>query len=339
MQASLLTFIKSDEFLGDLPPDPNAAKNVADSVASLTLDPPKPALVAAVAKALDKPADDAAVVDVSDSLVKPLADLQHKEARHSQADNIATAAGVPAEDLDKVAPKLGDVLSDLELPKALLAANGAEPDGTMSATVTGLPVLYRGLSRSVEKNQLFSLLSAVLLVAITMTIAFRSISSGVLSAIPALFTIVAVYGGMGLAHIHLDIGTSMLASLIIGAGVDYAIHFLGAWQGKKLDEAATTAAEVSGPGIWTNALMVAAGFFVLTLGEARPLKHVGTLTALAMVVASLATFLLVPIFARKHAYINARAVGGAADASAVNDRDAAGSSSNETEDSAAERET
>jgi len=51
--------------------------------------------------------------------------------------------------------------------------------------------------------------------------------------------------------------------------------------------------------------MVAAGFFVLTLGEARPLKHVGTLTAVAMVVASLSTFLLVPIFAKKHEYVAA----------------------------------
>ena len=48
--------------------------------------------------------------------------------------------------------------------------------------------------------------------------------------------------------------------------------------------------------------MVAAGFLVLTLGEARPLQNVGGLTAAAMVVAALATFLVMPALARKHRY-------------------------------------
>jgi predicted RND superfamily exporter protein len=48
--------------------------------------------------------------------------------------------------------------------------------------------------------------------------------------------------------------------------------------------------------------MVAAGFFVLTLGEARPLQNVGSLTAAAMVVAALATFVVVPGLANRRSY-------------------------------------
>jgi hypothetical protein len=48
--------------------------------------------------------------------------------------------------------------------------------------------------------------------------------------------------------------------------------------------------------------MVAAGFFVLTLGEARPLQNVGGLTAAAMITAALGTFLIVPALARKRSY-------------------------------------
>ena len=48
--------------------------------------------------------------------------------------------------------------------------------------------------------------------------------------------------------------------------------------------------------------MVAAGFFVLTLGEARPLKNVGGLTAAAMVTAAMATFLVIPSLARRRFY-------------------------------------
>jgi hypothetical protein len=105
---------------------------------------------------------------------------------------------------------------------------------------------------------------------------------------------------------HLDIGTSMLASIIIGAGVDYAVHLMAAWRGDSREEAAEHAARHAGPAILTNALMVAAGFFVLTLGDAKPLQNVGRLTSAAMLVAGLATFVAVPALARKSSYGKAR---------------------------------
>ncbi len=289
------------------PADPILA--VAQAVAELPSEPSEEALRGAVAKALVRPTDDAAVKDVADSLTHPLVDLQRKEARQAAARKVVEAAAIPAAERAAITTKVADALSDLDLPKGLLPAAAEKPEGGLSTIVTGLPILYRGLSRSVESNQIISLMSAALLVALTMTILFRSVASGLLSAIPAVFTIAVVYGGMGLARIHLDIGTSMLASLIIGAGVDYAIHFLGGWRSPKggsVDDAARHAAEVTGPGVWTNALMVAAGFYVLTLGEARPLKHVGGLTAVAMLAAALSTFLLVPVFARRHGYIRQR---------------------------------
>ena len=124
-------------------------------------------------------------------------------------------------------------------------------------------------------------------------------------------TLLVVYGGMGLLGVHLDIGTSMLASLTTGAGVDYAVHLLAAWKGPPgqgkattadLQHAATYSSFLVGRAIWTNALMVAGGFIVLTMGEARPLQNVGGLTAAAMMVAALATFATIPVLARKRAY-------------------------------------
>ena len=56
------------------------------------------------------------------------------------------------------------------------------------------------------------------------------------------------------------------------------------------------------PAIWTNAGMVAAGFFILTLGDAKPLQNVGGLTSAAMVVAAVATFLAIPLLANRSDY-------------------------------------
>ena len=110
---------------------------------------------------------------------------------------------------------------------------------------------------------------------------------------------------MGALGVHLDIGTSMLSSLIIGAGVDYGVHLLASWRrepGEAPLQAAGRAASASSEAIWTNALMVAAGFFVLTLGEARPLQNVGSLTAAAMLCAALATFWVIPLLALRDRY-------------------------------------
>ena len=138
-----------------------------------------------------------------------------------------------------------------------------------------------------------------------MTVLFRSIPAGLLATAPTALTLLVIYGGMGLLGVTLDIGTSMLASIIIGAGVDYAVHLLSAWDAEddeSLLDAARRAASRTGPAILTNALMVAVGFLILTLGDARPLRNVGTLTASAMVVAAAATFFLIPVLARRRRY-------------------------------------
>ena len=90
--------------------------------------------------------------------------------------------------------------------------------------------------------------------------------------------------------------------IIIGAGVDYAVHLMAAWKGDDVVTALHHAVLHTGPAIWTNALMVAAGFFILTLGEAKPLQNVGGLTSAAMLVAAVATFVAIPLFARRHDY-------------------------------------
>jgi predicted RND superfamily exporter protein len=108
---------------------------------------------------------------------------------------------------------------------------------------------------------------------------------------------------MGIFSIHLDLGTAMLASIILGTGVDYAVHFLAGWSSRSsLDEAARHAAAGTGDAIWTNAVTVALGFGVLTMGAARPLQNVGGLTAAAMIVAATATFIVIPLLARRLRY-------------------------------------
>lgn len=269
-------------------------------------------------KAIDK-ALKAAVGDVEDGallvddlfvvLGTPLEEIWVQQAVAQRAPSMLKAIGVtppggPAG--ERFVNGVGDALIDLDAPTAMLPAGAGEKgDGGLSVRVNGLPVLHRGLSRSVTSNQLKSLGLALSLVLIIMVILFRSLWSGLLATTPMVLTLLLVYGGMGAMGLHLDIGTSMLASLIIGAGVDYAVHFTAEWRapdGQTLDDAAAHSATWTGPAIWTNAVMVAVGFAVLTLGDAKPLRNVGGLTAASMIAAAVATFFAIPALARKLRY-------------------------------------
>ncbi len=197
-------------------------------------------------------------------------------------------------DSPEIFERISNELETLAAPTALVA-DSAAPTGRLSARVNGLPVLHRGLSQSATDNQIASLVIALSLVVVLLSVAFRSPRLGLIAASPTVITLLLVYGGMGGLGVHLDIGTSMLASIIIGAGVDYAVHFVAACREHAGPDAAVAAAQITGPAIWTNALMVAAGFCLLPLGEARTLQNVGGLTAAAMLTAAIATFLAVPV--------------------------------------------
>src|SRR5262249_48442289 len=206
---------------------------------------------------------------------------------------------------------VGAALMDLDLAKVVLPAKPGEASATLGVQVTGIPVLNRGLSHSVDENQRRSFFMAMGLVFVIVLYLYRSFWSALLAMAPVTMTLLVVYGGMGLMGVHLDIGTSMLASLTTGAGVDYAVHLLAAWKGPpgggKADRtvlrgAAAYAAFLVGRAIGTNALMVAGGFVVLTMGEARPLQNVGALTATAMTAAAFATFGAITAFARRRCY-------------------------------------
>jgi uncharacterized protein len=248
------------------------------------------------------------VEDLAMSVTVPLEVFWKEQAASRRADEVIAAAGLkvpPGEEGEHFRKAMMMAMLDLQSPTVMLPAGDRQDAKTLVARVTGLPVMHRGLSRSATSNQIKSLIFALVLVVLIMAVFFRSLFSGLLVASPTILTLLIIYGGMGLLEVRLDIGTAMLASLILGAGVDYAVHLASAWRAEKgetLHAAAVRAAKHSGPAIWTNAITVCAGFFVLTLGEAKPLKNVGGLTAAAMIVAALATFLAIPVLARKRRY-------------------------------------
>lgn len=303
VEASTEGFLRSEECWVEL--DAATAKRAAAVVTAA--GPEGAGWATALSEGLDLPEADATVQDLLVVLEGPVRDFWREEAARADARGLLTslAVEVPATARGtRFRAAVAASFQDRDNQTVLARAEGDDAAG-LAWVVSGQPVLYRGLSRSVTANQFRSLGMALSLVLIIMTVLYRSLWTGLLATAPTALTLAVIYGGMGLVGVHLDVGTSMIASIIIGAGVDYAVHLLAAWEADEsepLGAAVNRAVGETSHAIWTNAIMVSVGFFILTLGDAKPLQNVGGLTSAAMIAAAVSTFFVIPLFARKRRY-------------------------------------
>lgn len=104
---------------------------------------------------------------------------------------------------------------------------------------------------------------------------------------------------MGFSGINLDMVTSLVASLAIGIGVDYTIHFLERYRQERLKsddlaEVTKNTLRSTGKGILVNAASVGFGLSVLLLSRFVVLRNIGILTAVIMLTSSLAAMIILP---------------------------------------------
>ncbi|HDT12303.1 MAG TPA: RND family transporter, partial [Candidatus Marinimicrobia bacterium] len=107
------------------------------------------------------------------------------------------------------------------------------------------------------------------------------------------------FGLMGFFNIKLDIGSSMVASVAIGIGIDYTIHFLSRYrlERQKNDDLAVVTRNTlltSGKAILFNAFAVSSGFAVLMYSNFIPMENLGLLIALTMITSSLGALIVLP---------------------------------------------
>ena len=137
------------------------------------------------------------------------------------------------------------------------------------------------------EGQIKSLVVSLILVVILLTLMFRQFSIGLIGAVPITITAVLSFGVMGLLNIPLSTTTALLASIAVGIGIDYAVHFIERYKinlkhysGKF--EVAWRTINHSGRAIFFNAIVVIAGFLVLTFSVFPPNRALGALVSFNM---------------------------------------------------------
>jgi predicted RND superfamily exporter protein len=171
--------------------------------------------------------------------------------------------------------------------------------GITGLVTTGLAMLAKEFNRLVVWSQVTSFVVAFVLVMIVTAATFRSFKLGVYSMIPLVVPIIFNFGVMGATGIKLNAATAIIASLAIGMGIDYSIHFLSRYRHEivlvdDVDRAIRIALHTSGRAIVYNALAVAAGFLVFVPSNFVILSQMGMLVALVMMTTSTAAITLLP---------------------------------------------
>ncbi len=176
-----------------------------------------------------------------------------------------------------------------------------EGEINFSYRLTGTPVILNEVNQSVFQGQIKSMLVAFIVVFILLMLQFGSLLVGLIAMVPIFCTILTAFGIMGLSGISLNIGTMMVASIAIGAGIDYTIHFINRYRQELTNHKneSITALKITltgtGRAIVFNSLSVAAGAFVLTLSEINMISEFSRLIGSLMLISVVYTLLLLPL--------------------------------------------
>jgi hypothetical protein len=164
--------------------------------------------------------------------------------------------------------------------------------------ITGSSVIVKEVGETIVSSQIKSLAVSMAAILLLLLMLFRSWIWGFLAIVPLAFALSGEFGIMGLAGLDLDIGTVMVAAVVMGLGVDFSIHYLSRLRAelkkKPLAQAILVTSATTGKGIAINAAALSLGFLVLLFSEFKVLANFGLMLAVSTALALLATFFLLP---------------------------------------------
>ncbi len=165
--------------------------------------------------------------------------------------------------------------------------------------VTGMNVLFNDMLASLFDSQVSTIGFVVGATFLMFLILLRSPMLALVGVLPNLLSATMVLAFMGFVGMPLDMMTITIAAIIIGIGVDDAIHYLHRFQqellkGESVKEAIETSHSNIGIALYFTSITVIIGFSVLGMSNFVPTIYFGLLTALAMILALLANLTILP---------------------------------------------
>jgi predicted RND superfamily exporter protein len=171
----------------------------------------------------------------------------------------------------------------------------AEDDDRIRS-LTGMPVVWDEIARLVLRAQVASLLVAFALVTAMLLLAYRRLRETLASLVPIALTVLTLLGFIAVSGIQLNLLTAVISSIVIGVGIDYAIHFVAAIDNARRDGAGFVlrAIDRAGRPIVANALGIAIALSALWVSPLKVHSQVSMIMWVAMTVAALSALAIIP---------------------------------------------
>lgn len=191
--------------------------------------------------------------------------------------------------------EMAAILSD-----AAAAISGMEQG--LSVRVTGMPLIVADTMDKLFSTQLETGGLALVLCALLVMAIFQSFSYGLAATSVVFLAIVLELGILRLMGWPLDIMTVMIASMVIGAGIDFGIHVAHRFQeetgdnGLAPEEAVNSTVRNVGNALISAAVTTCGAFLILSISSLSTLRRFGVITAIALASACFAALVLEPTF-------------------------------------------
>lgn len=177
-----------------------------------------------------------------------------------------------------------------------LASNAPE----LLSAGSGPTLMFAHIGKRNINSMLFGTTVALLLISLCLILALRSFKLGLLSMVPNLAPAAMGFGLWGLLIGEVGLGLSVVASMTLGIVVDDTVHFLSKYQrarrekGYGAEQAVHYAFHTVGTAMVITSVVLVAGFLVLSMSSFYLNAGMGLLTAIVIIFALLADFLLLP---------------------------------------------
>jgi hypothetical protein len=243
--------------------------------------------------------------DVVETFLLRRQEIQRRVYVERHLENLLSLLPTPEEPVarESLRKKAAGLLYELADSLVILPQERAGGEGQLlpleRVIQTGYPSFVTRLDYFLSTSQIQSLLLALGLTFLLIFLLNRHFLWAFISIMPIVFSVVVIYGFLGLVGIPLDFATMMIASVSIGVGIDYVIHFSHGVKealktGGSLEEAVYSVYLEKGRDILANSLAVMMGFLVLLFSSMSPLANFGGMMAGAMLLSATGALTILP---------------------------------------------
>ena len=181
----------------------------------------------------------------------------------------------------------------------------AAPFYHFKVSVTGDEIVTvmteKTLNEGQTKSLLLTIISSFIILILIFYLRDKSITLGIITAIPIIFCVSWILGSMYLLGLSLNVMTITIASLTVGLGVTYGIHISHRFveeveKNGDIEKAAHRTINSTGVSLFGAAATTIAGFALLSFSLMPPLQQFGEMTALTILFAFVSSVFILPSF-------------------------------------------